>query len=332
MAKPFFVFPTVDTVFDNSGTLVSEGAQVFVYQAGTTTKITTYPTQADAIAGTNANTNPLIADSAGRIPAIWSTQACKITVAPNTDTDPPEAAYRSRDNINALGQQVTSSSKSSDYTVLTSDRDKIIEVDSSAANRTMTLPAAASAGDGFVVKFKKVDSSTNLVILDGNSSELIDSAAQYVLVSPYDYVELICDGTQWLSSTRIGQIFYREVTVAYTDVQSAASKTLMPSSGSQKYKIRDIRLSGNGTNYGAGGDRNMSITDGTTTWSIIPNATLESLAAGKWGDTAVAYPTSAAAITTASAAGTAIVAKYSGGTTDHTSGSLTLILTLEKVV
>lgn len=126
-------------------------------------------------------------------------------------------------------------------------------------------------------------------------------------------------------------IRYTEVTVAHTDVASAASKTLVDSSGTQQFKIRDIFLTGAGTNFSAGGDRTLSITDGTTTWSVIPNATLESLAAGRWGDTAVAWPTSAAAMNTASVAGTDIVAKYAGGTTDHNAGSLTLVIAYEQV-
>lgn len=51
--------------FDNSGNILSLGS-VTVYAAGTTTLIDSYPTIADAIARTNANTNPVPLDAYGR--------------------------------------------------------------------------------------------------------------------------------------------------------------------------------------------------------------------------------------------------------------------------
>lgn len=46
------------------------GGKVHVYQAGTTTDDASYPTYDDALAGTNANANPVTLDSAGRA-QIW---------------------------------------------------------------------------------------------------------------------------------------------------------------------------------------------------------------------------------------------------------------------
>ena len=43
-----------------------------------------------------------------------------------------------------------------------------------------SLPAAASAGPGFRVAFKKTDSSANTVTLKGNGSELIDGSNTFV--------------------------------------------------------------------------------------------------------------------------------------------------------
>jgi hypothetical protein len=59
--------------FDNSGVILS-GGLVYTYAAGTTTPQTTYTT----IAGNVAHTNPIVLDSAGRVPAggeIWLTDA-----------------------------------------------------------------------------------------------------------------------------------------------------------------------------------------------------------------------------------------------------------------
>lgn len=47
------------------------GWKLAFYQSGTTTKRDTYPTQADAVAGTNPNPNPVISDANGRFGQIW---------------------------------------------------------------------------------------------------------------------------------------------------------------------------------------------------------------------------------------------------------------------
>lgn len=123
-------------------------------------------------------------------------------------------------------------------------------------------------------------------------------------------------------------------TVAYSDVAAAASKTIISAITSARFEILDIFLSGDGTSFNAGGDRNLAIqdSDGTTIYTVIPAATLKSLAASKWGfSTAVPFPTTAANLFAASKAGLAIVAKYSGGATDYTSGSLKLRIRYRRV-
>lgn len=50
---------------------IGVGWKLNFYTTGTSTRRNTYPTEADALAGTNANTNPIILGSDGRLPAIW---------------------------------------------------------------------------------------------------------------------------------------------------------------------------------------------------------------------------------------------------------------------
>ena len=124
-----------------------------------------------------------------------------------------------------------------------------------------------------------------------------------------------------------------EATLDATTLDSAGTETIKAVGTDEQYKVREIFLTGAGTNFGSGGDRTIVIQDssGTSKYTVIPNATIESLAAGRWGDTAVPYPASSADMNTATVKGEDLVAKYTGGTTDHTTGSLTVILTLEKV-
>ena len=61
---------------------------------------------------------------------------------------------------------------------------------------TINLPAAASHA-GRIYTVKKVGNNTNLVTIDGNSSETIDGATTQVLYLQNDYLTLQCNGTSW---------------------------------------------------------------------------------------------------------------------------------------
>lgn len=130
----------------------------------------------------------------------------------------------------------------------------------------------------------------------------------------------------------IGDVAVYQTTVAYSDLASAGTKALLSAASGEQWKVREIFLSGAGTNFSGGsGDRLLAVSDGTSTWTVIPAANLQSLAAARWGDTAVPFPATAAHMMTASAGGADITAAYSGGSNDYAAGSLTLALTLERV-
>lgn len=216
MAKPMLIYSPIIQFFDNSG-LPLNGGQVFIYQAGTTTKTNTYPTAADAVALTNANPNPIELDSAGR-PSnngspiqMYIGRAFKMVLAPADDTDPPASPIRTEDNVTTLGQLVSTSSKSSSYTVVVSDRDKLILVDCTTGSKTITLPTAASAGDGFNIKVKKVDNSANTLVIQASGAETIDGSNTVTSTISYQYFELYCNGTSWTNSNMPqsqGQVLY----------------------------------------------------------------------------------------------------------------------------
>lgn len=58
-----------------TGGALGVGWKLVWYTTGTTTLKNTYPTEADALAGTNPNANPVAADANGRFPPIWLTDA-----------------------------------------------------------------------------------------------------------------------------------------------------------------------------------------------------------------------------------------------------------------
>jgi hypothetical protein len=87
---------------------------------------------------------------------------------------------------------VATASKSANYTILTSDQNGLILA---TAALTATLPAAASAGDGFIVSVKRT--GTGVVKIIPNGSETIDTKLQVDLKSINTTITLISDGTNW---------------------------------------------------------------------------------------------------------------------------------------
>lgn len=82
------------------------GYKLFTYEAGTTTKKTTYTDDTGAV----ANANPIILDSAGMCPAgmFGTSGAYKLLLAPPTDSDPPLSPVWTRDGIAGINDVTAS--------------------------------------------------------------------------------------------------------------------------------------------------------------------------------------------------------------------------------
>ncbi len=93
----------------------------------------------------------------------------------------------------------TTTSKTANFTVQTSPTEAgtIYLVDATAGAITATLPAAATAAAGFAVTIKKVDSSTNIVTIDGDGAETIDGATTLTVTAQYAAVTVVSDGSEW---------------------------------------------------------------------------------------------------------------------------------------
>lgn len=72
-----------------------------------------------------------------------------------------------------------------------------IDVDASGANRTITLPSAATLTSGFTYIIRKLDSSNNTVIVDPNSTQTIDGVTTYTLTKQYETLTIVSNGTNW---------------------------------------------------------------------------------------------------------------------------------------
>lgn len=136
---------------------------------------------------------------------------------------------------------------------------------------------------------------------------------------------LTWNGTAW-----VGRKWY-EKTVTAALLDSAGSVAVVPASTADSFLIRGVNLVGGGTNFGAGGNRLIDLTDGTTVYTQIANADIESAPSATlpWGNAKVPQLTDKASVPTV--AGAALRFQYSGGTTDHSTGSIKFQVEVEKV-
>jgi hypothetical protein len=102
------------------------------------------------------------------------------------------------DGLLKTASDTTVLTKTSNYTVTSSDRNSLIEVNATTGSLEITLPSAATLENGFVVSIKKIDSTTNTVTIDPVGSETIDGQTTVVLANQYDTINLVSNGVNWL--------------------------------------------------------------------------------------------------------------------------------------
>jgi len=81
------------------------------------------------------------------------------------------------------------------YTAGTSD-ERVILADCSSNNVTVNLPAANSSSGEFY-HIKKIDSSVNIVTIDGNGAETIDGEESIDILNQWVCLTVACDGNNW---------------------------------------------------------------------------------------------------------------------------------------
>jgi hypothetical protein len=97
--------------------------------------------------------------------------------------------------VNVAKGIIEPTAKVANYNVTSSD--ETILGNATGGDISLFLPAV-SGTQGKKYSFKKIDSSSNSVIIDPDGAETIDGAATYSLATQYRTVEIESDGTQWL--------------------------------------------------------------------------------------------------------------------------------------
>ena len=90
----------------------------------------------------------------------------------------------------------TTSVTSTTYTANATDSTIIVHDDTAGAVVTITLPPAATVGDGFALVILKKDSTAHVVI-DGNGSETINGSATQQLTGQHESIKIITNGIEW---------------------------------------------------------------------------------------------------------------------------------------
>lgn len=111
---------------NSSAGAIGVGYKLYFYTTGTSTPKNTYPTRADAVAGTNANANPMVAASDGRFDPIWLTDGDYKVILKDFDDvtletrDPgdDDVSGRLASTTSGLGADLVGLTGHSGYTVL----------------------------------------------------------------------------------------------------------------------------------------------------------------------------------------------------------------------
>ena len=106
------------------------------------------------------------------------------------------------DNSITQGRKIAFTKVVSDY-ILTSN-DDFLAVDCAGGGIDIMLPSAVYPGNVIypissrIYEIKKVDNTPNFVNILPTNSETIDDSDSFILNSPYESINLVSDGSNWL--------------------------------------------------------------------------------------------------------------------------------------
>ena len=179
------------TAFDSNGDPIS-GAKLEFFESGSSTPADTYSDDALTV----ANTNPVVADTAGRFGDIFLQDIDYKVVLKNAS----DVVIWTADPVRSQDQKSTEvRSVSTTTNLTTADDGKFIAADATSAAFVVNLPAASTAGNGFEVVVMKIDSSANAVTTDADGAETINGVADLDLPDQYSAASFRCDGTEWFA-------------------------------------------------------------------------------------------------------------------------------------
>ena len=304
-----------------SGQAVSlaQGLAVALVNVGSSSTSTTFSvrnttgsffTAQDGVVFTSANQ---LDDGVGNLYAESLTSGANVTAGSNTNP----GVFTSYPTGNGTGIfNFQAANNSGNFTIALSNA-------SHAQSTVYSIPDVGAATGQLLNKTAALVSG-NLIQASGTAGVVVDSgvATNSVLSTTGNaYVSANPDPSPNLVT------FY--IVVDNAALASGGQVVLYGSSGTKQYQILDLFISARTNFSGGGGNRLGSITDGTTTFSVIPAASMQAQVSSRWGSTAIPFPASTA-LFNPTISGASLVFKYSGGTTDYTAGSILIMGLMQR--
>jgi microcystin-dependent protein len=148
-------------------------------------------------------------------------------------------------------------SKATNYTVVVGDIGKVINVDATGGAVTITLPTAATAGDGGQVYVRKTDASANAVTIQTVGADTINGASTATISSQYGAKGIVSNGSIWSAITSVGDVAAASISdgaVTFVKLNSAVydtdgtltanSATKLPTQSAVKTYVDTVAASG----------------------------------------------------------------------------------------
>jgi len=193
------------------------------------------------------------------------------------------------------------------------------------------VPATVGANNINFATITATGSSLYLAIAN-NLSDL-NSASAAVTALGFGQAANKYAFTSFATPDAISDLAWHDIACSAAALASAGTVTIQASSGAKQYKVRDIRMNYSASGLSGGsGDRLLSVTDGTTVYNStgITAALLGTPVNTIWGGTGNPLA-GTVAMNTSTAAGAALVATYTGGTMDFTTGTVTISVLTQRV-
>ena len=199
------------------------------------------------------------------------------------------------------------------------------------------LPAAIGApasGTANNINFATITAGGSSLFLQ-SANNLSDLASASTAVTNLGFGQAAANYafTSFASPDAISDLAWHDVACAASALATGGTVTIQASSGSKQYKVRDVFMNYSASGLsGGGGDRLLQISDGTTSYNNagITAALLGTPVNTVWGGSGNPLP-GTVAMNTSTVAGANLVAKYAGGTTDYTTGTVTISVLTQRV-
>lgn len=181
--------------------------------------------------------------------------------------------------------------KTANYTL--DDAETVVSFDASGGARTATLPPAADVTNRIYI-IQKIDTSVNIVTVDGDSSETVGGLTTWLLYNAGDTVAVQSDGSNWLVLwwkasmavlTQTGSsltVSSQPTPITYLcDTSSNSITANLPSAATSKGLVRYFKkihasntmtIEGDSTDQVEGGN-NVAVTDNLDARNIVCNGT-----------------------------------------------------------